>query len=196
MRRQKASGVSEFEEVLDEIGPWGRWQKYAAAMNAIMSVVTAIQTLSYPMLSGKFDYWCAAALPNSTFGASWTSAQIRNFTTPADAETAVERGCHYYRRDYDAVGSSSSYAEALLQRNVASPNVAQCDDVGGPARWHYESEYYGRSLTNEFDLVCGRLWLEPTFHFAFTIGCFIGVFLFGQLSDLLESASDPVSGAR
>lgn len=158
-----------FEEIISDIGAWGRWQKMTAVMNGLMSVIAGINTLVYPMLTGKFDVTCE--VPHSNLS-SWNSSQIKTFTSPDH--------CSYYDLDYRSIFTSDlDYSDAVAQYHQGnfSQNLKAC------GKWSYQSYYFHNTVINEFGLVCDRLWLESSVHSSFTVGCMIGVFCFGWLSD-------------
>ena len=165
-----------FEEVIKDIGPWGRWQKWTAVMNGLMSVVAAIQTLSYPMLAGKFSVSCSVSELESL---AWTPGQRSNFSTPTTGND-IYKSCYFVNFDYASIAARNlTFDEAIREYHVGnfSTDAESCYD--GSGEFNYQSDYYTKSLKNDFQLVCDRLWLESSVHSTFTIGCMIGVFVFG-----------------
>ncbi|KAH8381363.1 hypothetical protein KR093_003478, partial [Drosophila rubida] len=149
-----------YDEVIVQLGDFGRYQKIIYLLIALTSIPVAFHKLAGVFLLAKPDFRCA--LPTDPPNASYAlPAELKQLAySPQDS-------CVYYQLDTAANGSHYRSSE---QPQRCSSYV-------------YDRSTYLNSAYTEFDLVCGRNFLAATSESMFMLGVLLGSIIFGQLSD-------------
>lgn len=148
-----------YDEVIVQLGDFGRYQKIIYVLICLTSIPVAFHKLAGVFLLAKPDFRCA--LPTDLDGASYElPAQLRQLAYPA------KDSCAYYELAY----TNGSY-------HRLSNTTQSC------SRYIYDQSKYLNSAVTEFNLVCGRGFLAASSDSMFMLGVLLGSIIFGQLSD-------------
>ncbi|KAH8312749.1 hypothetical protein KR044_012634 [Drosophila immigrans] len=151
-----------YDEVLVQLGDFGRYQKIIYLLIALTSIPVAFHKLAGVFLLAKPDFRCA--LPSDPpNGSSYAlSADFRQLAYGQQHEN-----CEYYEL---ATSANGSYFRT-------SEKPQRCSN------YIYDQSKYLNSAVTEFNLVCGRNFLAATSDSMFMLGVLLGSIIFGQLSD-------------
>ncbi|XP_054723515.1 organic cation/carnitine transporter 2-like, partial [Uloborus diversus] len=155
--------IAPVRDVTDVIGNYGPWQRLIFILTCLRGTPTAFYNLSTPFFAPKQDVWCSRPA-----GLNWTVEQWRNAAIPLefhDGGLSPSR-CFMYE-------TAVVEGEAVINQN----KTVSCES------WEYDSSFYTNTLTQEYDLVCGRDWLISFTQFNYMAGMMCGVFIFGHLAD-------------
>lgn len=155
--------VSGMRDVTDIIGKYGPWQRMIFILTCLRGTPTAFFNLSTPFFAPKQDVWCA--MPQ---GLNWTVSEWRNSAIPLEEFDGfkVPSRCKTFKVTLDR-------EEVTIDKNV----TVDCH------AWEYDSSFYTKTLTQEYDLVCDRDWLISFTQFNYMCGMMFGVLIFGHLAD-------------
>ncbi|XP_035229847.1 organic cation transporter protein-like isoform X2 [Stegodyphus dumicola] len=160
---QNEATTSTTRDVTDIIGKYGPWQRLIFILTCLRGTPTAFYNLSTPFFSPKQDVWCAQPK-----GLNWTESQWRNSAIPLEYSDGL-----YTPSRCSMFETVVIDGDAIINRNKTVPCSA----------WEFDSSFYTNTLTQEYNLVCGRDWLISFTQFNYMAGMMCGVFIFGHLAD-------------
>lgn len=149
--------MRSFEEIIDIIRPFGLWQILIVSETFIIQFLLSLPKYQQNyFLAGKMDYECVRFANISSASSVFLSSNSSSAALDGDdEEEAFDNHC----------------------RTTA-------DDGGIPCvEWRYSSPYYISTIVSEWNLVCDRAYLVPTYKSMYLVGYFFGVPVFGLLSD-------------
>ncbi|XP_017295569.1 solute carrier family 22 member 2-like [Kryptolebias marmoratus] len=165
-----------FDDLLEEVGSFGRCQKRIFILLCLLSLLFSGVYAGIVFQGFTPDHWCwdpAAVERRQACG--WTPAESRRLTAPLvnSSEALKPSSCERYEVDWNATGLTCDPQEV----DLSGLTLTACKDG-----WEYHSE--GRkSFVTEFDLVCSDGWLVDMFQASLNAGFLIGSFAFGYLAD-------------
>ncbi|XP_074166940.1 solute carrier family 22 member 7 [Sminthopsis crassicaudata] len=156
-----------FEEILKEVGGFGRFQIRNVILLALPRILLPLNFLLPIFIAAVPTHHCALPaqepLHNLTLETAWLET--------------------YLPRELD--GSFSSCYRYLYPHPLPNTSQVEGEDqiVPCPEGWAYDQSQFYSTIATEWDLVCERKGLNravPTFFF---IGVLVGAVIFGYLSD-------------
>lgn len=154
--------MSSVDDVLTKLGPWHFW---IILFVLIRGFPAAYHAMANTFMAPTLDHWCARP-PDLV---NWTTEQWRTYGIPQGGEdegALAPRHCMMYVvEDVDGVLS------------VSNSTTVNC------AAWEYDLGEYVHTLTNQFDLVCNRVWLRAASQSFFMAGIMLGSFVFAHIAD-------------
>ncbi|KAK6187134.1 hypothetical protein SNE40_005223 [Patella caerulea] len=161
----------KFDDVLETIGPFGKYQKIRCFLLCLFSSVSAWHALNMVFIGAQPEFHC----DNQNMNIS--SSKISNISDAGLLELLVpDDSCQQYdEKDVIIFYDNSTGVHRLL-----SSNMSTTDCIRG---FWYSKEKYSSTIVSQFDLVCERKFWKSTSKTVFFFGRLCGAVLFGQLSD-------------
>ncbi|XP_012942259.1 organic cation transporter-like protein, partial [Aplysia californica] len=147
-----------FDDVIEEIGGFGRYQKLQYFLVCLFGFPAAFQTMVTVFIMDTPDHRCAVPGINDTY-----KRQNEAHTIAVDAAVP---------RDEDG-----AYSTCELYRN--GNQTEECN------RWVYSRDIYEETVISEFDIVCDNKILKTHANMALMGGLLGGSLIMGILSDLI-----------
>ena len=147
-----------FDDLLVDLGEFGRYQKQAYFLLFIPTIFSAMQKQSWVFLGAKAPHRCRLPeeLPNSTFN-----------NLDIDLESRIPWNS--------------------LDNRLSSCSMYEDDDqgetMGCQNGWIFDKTTFGSSAVMEWNLVCDDKEMRATAQSIFMVGVLIGSYVFGYLSD-------------
>ncbi|GAV03966.1 hypothetical protein RvY_14319 [Ramazzottius varieornatus] len=182
----------DFDEILLEVGQFGRYQKLLLVFVVLPATLpggfhgfSQIFTVGVPG-----DYWCRlppsfniselhTILPNNQSSNRWWIPNVRN----AETGNITHSRCSMYDLDrldsptYRHLQQSNKLENAEHFQNATFPTVP-CT-----SGWEYDRSVYQSTLVMDWNLICDKEDFPTWSLFINTVGTLLGCLLFGFLSD-------------
>ncbi|KAI4887673.1 hypothetical protein NFI96_014870, partial [Prochilodus magdalenae] len=177
----RGATMTTFDDILEEAGKFGRFQKRIFALLCLTSVPFAGVYVGIVFQGFTPEHWCRdPGLEQLRENCDWDLKEARRFIIPLVNSSAgvLPSQCQRYDVDWniteltcDTLGSDLSKAQ-----HAALP-IVSCKNG-----WDYD--YEGReSFVTEFDLVCSDAWLVDIFQAILGVGFLVGSISIGYLAD-------------
>uniref|UniRef100_A0A3Q3JDU2 Major facilitator superfamily (MFS) profile domain-containing protein n=1 Tax=Monopterus albus TaxID=43700 RepID=A0A3Q3JDU2_MONAL len=177
--------MATFDDILEEVGTFGRYQKRIFALLCVLS-------LPFAGVFAGIVFQGFTPDPGQVCG--WSLADGRRLTVPqVNSSGALQpSSCEQYEVDWNSTTLSCDTQEL----DLSGATVTTCTDG-----WEYQ--YEGRkSFVTEFDLVCSDGWLVDLYQSTVNVGFLFGSFTFGYVADrfgrrlslLISSLLNAISG--
>ncbi|XP_051909476.1 solute carrier family 22 member 2 [Hippocampus zosterae] len=167
--------MTTFDDILEEVGKFGRCQKRIFALLCLVSMPWAGVYVGIVFQGFTPDHWCREGTVEQwrrTCGRS--PADGRRLTSPlvnVSGELQYS-GCEQYDVDWNATLTCDT-----KEIDLSGLPVKPC-----ASGWEYD--YEGRrSFVTEFDLVCSDAWLMDMFQAMLNVGFLLGSIAIGYLAD-------------
>ncbi|XP_064457464.1 organic cation transporter protein-like [Ornithodoros turicata] len=154
--------MTSIEDVLVHLGPWHFW---IILFCFLRGLPTAYHTMAPTFAAPSLDHWCA----KPSVLVNWTSEQWRTIGIPLVDKgygTLVPSRCEMY---------AVEEVEGVVR--VLNRTIERC------SHWDYDLGEYTHTLTNQFDLVCDRVWLRAASQSFYMAGLMVGSFVYAHVSD-------------
>lgn len=152
--------MATVDDILVKLGPW----HYAALIFCFYrGFPAAYYAMSLSFTAPSLRHWCAR--PPQL--ANWTTERWLHAAIPYDDEKARWSRCTMY-----AVEGVDDDVVVIL-----NDTTVRCTS------WEYDLDDNTNTLTNEFDLVCDRVWLRAASQSFYMAGIMIGNFVFSHVAD-------------
>ncbi|KAF6035048.1 Orct [Bugula neritina] len=145
----------KFDEALDGIGGFGKYQKIQFFLACVPAVVIALHQLASVFIAATPEYRCAHNSEDETF----------DFNVSA---------LHYNRSAIQDYSGCLDYSGSVGNDIIAE----KCE------RFVYSREYFTRTIVTDWDLLCGDKFKSTLSTMVYMGGKLVGNFLFGLLSDI------------
>ncbi|XP_077987899.1 organic cation transporter protein-like [Glandiceps talaboti] len=164
--------MKQFEEVIQTVGPFGRYQKFSFVLIFVIGGCTAFFQLGNTFFSASADHYCRV-YDDQTFA---DVSPVKNCTIPysTDGDDIVWNKCKRY--DIHINASQEVTAEVCYPR---SEDTLSCDQG-----WVYDKTWYENTVVFEYDLVCDDDWMKQLSKSIVPLGNLVGVLVFGQIADI------------
>jgi len=146
-----------FDDILEEVGGFGRYQKVTYFLLFLPTIFSAMQKQSWVFLGAKAPHRCRmpGELDNSAYH-DYTQEGFEEHLL-MDMSTDVPHTC------------------AMLNKEG---NLTNCENG-----WIFDTTTFGSSAVMDWELVCERKELRATAQAIFMTGVMLGSYIFGWLSD-------------
>ncbi|XP_068198810.1 solute carrier family 22 member 2-like isoform X2 [Antennarius striatus] len=168
--------MKTFDDILNEVGSFGRCQKRIFALLCLVSLPFAWMDVSIVFQGFTPDHWCRdSEMVQMRQACGWSLADSRKLLVPLVNSSGEVLGssCEQFKVDWNTTKLTCDTQEL----NLTDVPVTTCK--GG---WEYQ---YGRrkSFVTEFDLVCSDAWLVDMYQSILNAGNLAGSFAFGYFAD-------------
>ncbi|KAK6187135.1 hypothetical protein SNE40_005224 [Patella caerulea] len=161
----------KFDDVLETIGPFGKYQKIRCLLLCMFSLVSAWHAFNMVFVGAVPEFHC----DNQNINIS--SSKISNISDAGLLELLVpDDSC----QQYDEKDVIMLYDNSTGVHRILSSNMSTTDCTRG---FWYSKETYSSTIVSQFDLVCKRSFWISTSKSVFFFGRLCGAVAFGQLSD-------------
>ncbi|XP_068609561.1 solute carrier family 22 member 2-like [Brachionichthys hirsutus] len=168
--------MTTFDDLLDEVGTFGRCQKRVFALLCLLSLPFAWMDVSIVFQGFTPDHWCRdSALVEMRQACGWSLADSRRLTVLLvnSSGEVLHSSCEQLEVDWNATKLTCDTPEL----NLTGVPVTTCKDG-----WEYQ-DGRRKSFVTEFDLVCSDAWLVDAYQSILNAGNLAGSFAFGYISD-------------
>ncbi|XP_078001452.1 organic cation transporter protein-like [Glandiceps talaboti] len=162
--------MKHFDEVLNTVGTFGRYQKFQCFFMINLCGITMLHQIGNTFYSASADHYCRV-YNNQTYT---DISPVKNCTIPytTNGDDIVWNKCNRY----DVNVSQEVSAEVCFPRR---DDTLSCDQG-----WVYDKTWYENTVVFEYDLVCDDDWMKQLSKSIVPLGNLIGVVTFGQISDI------------
>uniref|UniRef100_H3CWI5 Solute carrier family 22 member 3 n=1 Tax=Tetraodon nigroviridis TaxID=99883 RepID=H3CWI5_TETNG len=168
--------MATFDDILEEAGKFGRFQKRIFALMCLVSAPWAGVYTGIVFQGFTPDHWCRdPAVAERRQACGWSLERSRSLTLPPDNRSGTPQpsSCSQFHLDWNSTGLACD-TESL---DLSSAPTRRCQDG-----WEYD--YEGRrSFVTEFDLVCSDGWWVDMYQVSVNVGFLIGSLAIGYLAD-------------
>ncbi|XP_077506831.1 organic cation transporter protein-like isoform X2 [Amblyomma americanum] len=154
--------MATIDDILVHLGPW---HLPVLAFCFFRGFPAAYYAMSLSFTAPSLPHWCAR--PPQL--ANWSVERWIQEAVPHTLESgkAAPSGCEAYAFEVQDDGNVS----------IRNDTIVRCSS------WEYDLGGHKNTLTNEFDLVCDRVWLRAASQSFYMAGIMIGNFVFAHMSD-------------
>ncbi|XP_060061101.1 solute carrier family 22 member 2 [Erinaceus europaeus] len=165
--------MASVDQVLGQVGEFGRFQKQAFLLLSLVSALFAPIYVGIVFLASTPPHRCRSpGLDELARRCGWSPAEGLNWTLPGLGALGP---CHTYDVDWNrSLGCGDPLAGL-------APNGSRLPFGPCLHGWVYDTP--GSSIVTEFDLVCANAWMLDLFQSAVNMGFFIGSMVIGFLAD-------------
>ncbi|XP_075869145.1 solute carrier family 22 member 2-like [Nelusetta ayraudi] len=169
--------MATFDELLEDVGSFGRCQKRIFGLLCLLSLPFAGVYVGIVFQGYSPGHWCRqpAAAADRMRACGWSSELGRRVTLPQVNVSGVPQpsGCTRYEVDWNGTALGCDAQEL----NLTGARVTTCQDG-------WEFDYEGRrSFVTEFNLVCADAWWADMYQSLLNLGFLVGSFAFGYFAD-------------
>ncbi|XP_072299582.1 solute carrier family 22 member 3-like [Eucyclogobius newberryi] len=167
-----------FDDVLVEVGPFGRSQKRFFLLLCLVSLPMAWVYVGIVFQGFTPEHWCRQpAVQQQREACGWTLRDsIRRSVPMLNVSGELQpSSCLQYDVELNRSALSCERGQELLDLSGAS--LARCKNG-----WEYDYENR-RSFVTEFDLVCADAWMVDMYQSTLNLGFLLGSFVFGYVAD-------------
>ncbi|KAM4522743.1 solute carrier family 22 member 2-like [Odontesthes bonariensis] len=168
--------MTTFDDILEEVGEFGRCQKRVFALLCMVFMPWAGVYVGIVFQGFTPDHWCRdSTVVERRQACGWSLEKSHKLTVPTvNSSGGLQRsGCERYEADWNATGLTCDAQQLDLSRTPTS---------GCTEGWEYD--YEGRqSFVTEFDLVCSDGWLVDMYQATLNVGFLVGSIAIGYLAD-------------
>ncbi|XP_054157351.1 organic cation/carnitine transporter 2-like [Oppia nitens] len=175
---------AEYEDIIEEVGGFGRYQKCLVALLIPVSIVSAFHhnIIHFKLMP---DHWCAVPeLANFSHGEQHrlirpVVIQATNSGINGHQQRAVRDTCLMFDIDYQQVLNELRLPPVNQTKCHKKLSVKPCN-----RGWLYDRSQYWDSFVMKFDIVCENSHKFNVIPFIRTVGSICGTPLFGLIADL------------
>nr|XP_006822965.1 PREDICTED: organic cation transporter protein-like [Saccoglossus kowalevskii] len=182
----------QYDDLLrDFVGEFGTFQKICFVLLGIASIPWGCLQMSPVFMLATTDTWCKIPYDNEIASqfcvVNYTSnceELIKNLTIPREK---IDIGCgatwrfeQCHRYDIGNVSVVSYANEPNIPTSLNNTAKITCDHG-----WEYDRSQYKSTVSQEFNLVCDKFYLNAMVSTIFMFGLFVGSFVVGNIFDRL-----------
>ncbi|XP_053568918.1 solute carrier family 22 member 13 [Bombina bombina] len=159
--------MTDFGEVLKNVGEFGRYQKLVVFMLCFLSLLNAFHMFGQVFMGISVPHYCNTSWI-LTKSPNLTQEELLNLTIPQNADGSYSQCEMYETVDWDI--------ESIEKHGLNK--TEKCQDG-----WVYDTSEQESTLVTEFDLVCKRKEEIEISQSIYMLGLLIGSLIFGTLGD-------------
>ncbi|XP_027292821.1 solute carrier family 22 member 1 [Cricetulus griseus] len=168
------------DDVLEQVGEFGWFQKQAFLLLCLISVSLAPVYVGIIFLAFTPDHYCRSpGVAELSQRCGWSLAEELNYTVPglgSSGEASFLSQCMQYEVDWNQSNLDCVDPLSSLVANRSHLPLSPCQHG-----WEYDTP--GSSIVTEFNLVCGDAWKVDLFQSCVNLGFFLGSLVVGYIAD-------------
>uniref|UniRef100_A0AAQ5ZR71 Solute carrier family 22 member 3 n=1 Tax=Amphiprion ocellaris TaxID=80972 RepID=A0AAQ5ZR71_AMPOC len=164
-----------FDDILEEVGTFGRCQKRIFALLCLLSLPFAGVYVGIVFQGFTPDHWCRdSAVVERRQACGWSLAESRRLTVPLVNSSGVLQPstCEQFQVDWNTTDLTCDSKEL----NLSGLLIFHCTNV----EVSYRNVLFSGS---QFDLVCSDGWFVDMYQSTLNLGFLVGSFAFGYFAD-------------
>ncbi|XP_064077366.1 organic cation transporter protein-like [Macrobrachium nipponense] len=162
--------ITDFEDIFDHIGGFGRFQYSLFAANCIINIFLAVVYYGQIFMTLTPPHWCRP--PLEVLSLNLTEAEVKLLTLPWSNHSSDYESCVIYDVDFvEIVRSNESWPD---------PSWPTTSCTSG---WSYNYSLYYPTITSEMNWVCEEDWRPVMAQSLFFVGSMIGCPTLGWAAD-------------
>lgn len=168
-----------FQNLLLQVGNYGRWQIRVFLIASFCGVFTALHNISAAFIAATPEHWCHVA-PLDDLPGSSSSQDLRNGSVPWVVEwdgKGKYSSCKYYDRNWTGLVASGLQGDDLPLLPTEGVPTAVCRD------WVYDHSVYETTAVEEWELVCSNKYRMSLIQSTFMSGVLVGAVVLCELAD-------------
>ncbi|TRY75750.1 hypothetical protein TCAL_00766 [Tigriopus californicus] len=169
--------LTNFEDLLNLIGGWCRYQKTLLAFFFFNCMFLAYAAYTPVLFLYTPDHFCSVDHIWNATGSQellWHEDQVLNLLIPIEEFSGKRSKCLMYNVSVDVL----SELTALEMENRTEFEKIPCSHG-----WYYNTTGLFTSVITDMDWVCDDAWKGPFSQSMFSIGALFGTLLFGYMAD-------------
>ncbi|KAM3931247.1 solute carrier family 22 member 3 isoform 2-T2 [Leptodactylus fuscus] len=171
-----------FDEVLQEAGEFGRYQKRVFLLLCMTGITFAFSFVAIVFLAQKPDsYWCRSSeVAELSRTCRWSSEEERNYTVPRNHHDQSDQGlCNTYNITWNintSLFSCENPVGSATNLSLEELPIKPCEDG-----WVYEE--HRTTIISQYNLVCSDAWKVDLTQASINLGFLIGAVILGYAAD-------------
>ncbi|XP_041461673.1 organic cation transporter protein-like [Lytechinus variegatus] len=169
-----------FDDILNELGSFGPYQRRVYFVVCLMAATTAFHSMTQVFIAGTTDHWCTAEYWEDENCTEWNLSvedceeAKKNGSIPTSYEDGdlVYDQCDMY--NITGMEFDPSYDSSMNGTAETIP----CQDG-----WEHDKSQLKSSIIQDWDLVCDKKNLPDYAQSVFYVGYLVGSIVFGVLAD-------------
>lgn len=171
----------DFENVLKEVGHFGRYQKVRLVLLSAPILITVLHLYIQVFAAGKSDHWCR----------SWKNEDCRDLNL-------TQKECEDIKKDISiplkqgTSNQTENEFEQCVKYNVTrldfkeaiAGKVTLIDKIPCDDGWVHDRSVFPSTIIIDFELVCGRSYLPNIVQSVYFVGYLVGSSAFGVAADM------------
>ncbi|XP_066571423.1 organic cation transporter protein-like [Amia ocellicauda] len=181
-QEEAALPVHTFEQILDIIGHFGKYQKLMYIALCFVAFTSAWYTLAQVFLCATPEHHCKPAEVPFLFTISNASKErLWNITVPPETSQHGKylwSKCQQYNlTQINLPSRPEEWDSADPPKHGWNQSVVSCQ------AWEYDTSVFSSTVVTEWDLVCERSWMRQLDTVLFMLGCLVGSSPVGWVAD-------------
>jgi OCT family organic cation transporter-like MFS transporter 4/5 len=171
----------DLDRLLEDIGAFGRYQKFIYLLICITAVFPAAATLHTVFTAAVPDYRCFVPDcdgADTTYESAFGMNGFANFTLPYLGDGKYD-GCHRYGEYPYATAPSVN----LTYSTCRPEHFDQRFETGCHGKYLSDESVYPSTMVTEFKLFCNSAYKVPMVESLFFVGTLLGAVVFGAAAD-------------
>ncbi|XP_067900670.1 solute carrier family 22 member 3-like [Heterodontus francisci] len=168
-----------FDDVLKDIGEFGRCQKWIILLLSLSGVTFSFLIVVFVFLGTIPNHWCRGPPATLALGekCGWSLEEERNYTVPLEKPGSSSYSqCESYDIDWNATFLSCEYPVSLITNNSGDILRTTCKNG-----WYFDGSR--TTIVSEYELVCEDAWKVDMSQASIEIGFFLGALITGYAAD-------------
>jgi len=166
---EEGSTPPDYDAILDQVGEFGRWQKFLFFLMCIPSATSAMAVFMYSFIAYEPLHRCKVDSCNDTvYQPGPTSQGWLNITFPV--EDGQWDQCQSYKYNTD--------------KNTCPPSgLDHSARMDCPSGYVYDTSLFPSTAVTEINMVCSDNWMSNFAQSIYMAGMLVGSFVFGLMAD-------------
>ncbi|XP_020370259.1 solute carrier family 22 member 2-like isoform X1 [Rhincodon typus] len=168
-----------FDDVLEEVGGFGLYQKITFFFVCLPSAVFSYLYVGFVFLAVTPDHWCRSpGVTELRDKCNWSLEQEKNYTLPVgQSGSSSYSQCEKYDIDWNSSSGSCENPLLFIRNGSQDLPLITCQDG-----WIFKNDSIS-SIVTEFELVCADSWKLDLSQACLNLGFTLGTVIMGYAAD-------------